>query len=112
MSGKTARLNAQIHRHLAALILKQARDPRLAAVVISRAELSPDLSVAKVYYQTTQKASADAAAALRDAVGFLRHSLAQKTDMRRVPELKFFPDHQQLWQNEIQHLLEPPAASR
>ena len=61
--------------------------------------VSPDRSVAKVYFTVLPANGGDQEAqdgltrkALGRAAGFLRSQLATRLKMRRVPELRFFPD--------------------
>lgn len=96
-SVRRQRLAGTIHKHLSGELGRHLADPRLAAVGIERVELSPDLSIAKVYVRLmfgdggpgAQKA---ALAALAGAGPGLRASLGPLLRMRRVPELRFHYD--------------------
>jgi ribosome-binding factor A len=63
-------------------------------VRISAAEVSGDLSVAKLYY-TTLEPDADHSPveqAFRKAAGFMRGRVGQEIRLRRAPELRFVHD--------------------
>jgi ribosome-binding factor A len=93
------RLEDQIHFLMSNLIQRELRDPELGFLTLTAVRLSPDRSVAKVYYTVLPANGADQETqngltrkALGRAAGFLRSQLAARLKMRRVPELRFFPD--------------------
>ncbi len=75
----------------AALNLK---DPGLGFVTITGAELSPDVSVAKIYYSVlgTPLEKKNTAEALERAKPHIRHEVGKLENLRRVPQLMFFYD--------------------
>ncbi|GLH66374.1 30S ribosome-binding factor RbfA [Geothrix edaphica] len=93
------RLEDQVHFLLSTLVQRELRDPELGFVTLTAVRLSPDRSVAKVYFTVLPANGGDQEAqdlltrkALGRAAGFLRSQLANRLKMRRVPELRFFPD--------------------
>ena len=93
------RLEDQIHFLLSNLIQRELRDPELGFLTVTAVRLTPDRSLAKVYFTVLPAQGGDQAAqdaltrkALGRAAGFLRSQLASRLKMRRVPELRFFPD--------------------
>jgi ribosome-binding factor A len=93
------RLEDQVHFLLSTLVQRELRDPELGFVTLTAVRLSPDRSVAKVYFTVLPANGGDQEAqdlltrkALGRAAGFLRSQLATRLKMRRVPELRFFPD--------------------
>lgn len=71
------------------------KDPGLAGMVsVVRAEVTRDLAHAKLYISVYgEKAQLEQAIeALERANGFIRRELAQRLDLRRVPELHFVAD--------------------
>jgi ribosome-binding factor A len=93
------RLEDQIHFLLSNLIQRELRDPELGFLTVTAVRLTPDRSVAKVYFTVLPAQGGDQEAqdvltrkALGRAAGFLRSQLASRLKMRRVPELRFFPD--------------------
>jgi len=87
-------LEDHVHFLLSTLIQRELRDPDLGFLTLTAVRLTGDRSIAKVYYtvlgEDDQKEKTRKA--LGRAAGFLRSKLAQRLDMRRVPELRFFPD--------------------
>lgn len=93
------RLEDQIHFLLSNLIQRELRDPELGFLTLTAVRLTPDRSLAKVYFTVLPAQGGDQEAqdaltrkALGRAAGFLRSQLASRLKMRRVPELRFFPD--------------------
>lgn len=88
------KLEDQIQFLISTLIQREVRDPELGFLTVTAVRLSGDRGIAKVYYTVLgDKAQADASSrALGRACGFLRTQLAQRLKLRRVPELRFFPD--------------------
>jgi ribosome-binding factor A len=114
------RLEDQVQFLVSTLIQRELRDPDLGFVTITAVRLSPDRSVAKVFFTVLEgEAQVDLTRkALGRAAGFLRSHLGQRLKMRRVPELRFMPDESLEEGNRINELfakikeeeaLRPPA---
>lgn len=87
-------LEDQVHFLLSTLIQRDLRDPDLGFVTVTAVRLTGDRSIAKVFYTVLgdEEQAGRTRKALGRAAGFLRTQLAQRLKMRRVPELRFFPD--------------------
>ena len=88
------RLEDQIQFLVSTLIQRELRDPDLGFVTVTAVRLSPDRSVAKVFFTVLEGVAQVELTrkALGRAAGFLRAHLAQRLKLRRVPELRFMPD--------------------
>jgi ribosome-binding factor A len=89
---RTRRIAEQIQRELADLIRLELKDPRVPPLVtITDVEVSADQSHAKVFFTLMGDAQkiADTTEGLRRAAGFLRTQLAQRMNLRTVPQLDF-----------------------
>ncbi len=88
------RLEDQIQFLVSTLIQRELRDPDLGFVTVTAVRLSPDRSVAKVFFTVLEgEAQVELTRkALGRAAGFLRGHLGQRLNLRRVPELRFMPD--------------------
>ncbi len=89
---RQGRINDAVARELA-VALRDLRDPRLSDnfVSITRAEVAPDLRVARVYFSAMENAD-EAKKALGAAAGKFRHHLAVTLNLRITPELLFYAD--------------------
>lgn len=75
-------------------ILRQVKDPRVnrAFVSISGAEVTKDLSQAKIYYSVLGP-DKDVEAGIASASGFIRSELAHRLNLRITPKLVFLREH-------------------
>ncbi|WP_372861746.1 30S ribosome-binding factor RbfA [Spongiibacter sp.] len=94
--SRTARIADFLKRELGTLIQLELRDPRIGMVSVTDAEVSRDLSHAKIYVTVMGKDSAEEAAealaALNKAAGYLRSHIAKVNNARTTPQLRFFYD--------------------
>ncbi|HEY5558660.1 MAG TPA: 30S ribosome-binding factor RbfA [Steroidobacteraceae bacterium] len=88
---RARRVEEQLKRLLAELIRRDVKDPRVGLITITSAEVSRDLTHAKVFF-TPFAGVGDAGAALealRHASGYLRHQVRNLMRLRVAPELDF-----------------------
>ena len=94
--SRTSRVADHLQRELAGLIQREVRDPRIGMVSVTAADVSRDMSYAKVYYTVLSADDSDnveeVTAVLNKAAGFLRSQLARDSAMRSVPQLRFYFD--------------------
>jgi ribosome-binding factor A len=91
---RARRVEEQLKRLLAELIRREVKDPRVGLITITSAEVSRDLTHAKVFF-TPFAGVGDAEAALealRHASGYLRHQVRNQMRLRVAPELDFHID--------------------
>lgn len=91
---RARRVEEQLKRLLAELIRREVRDPRVGLITITSAEVSRDLTHAKVFFTPfAGVGNAEAALeALRHASGYLRHQVRNLMRLRVAPELDFHID--------------------
>jgi ribosome-binding factor A len=91
----------QIRAELARLLREEATDPRIGLVTLTRVDVAPDFSNARVYWSALAELPAgseapapdrETQAGLDSAAGFLRSRLAGLLELRRIPELRFLHD--------------------
>ena len=89
------RISEELRRTVDSIIRESVSDPRVQGTYsITRAEVSRDLSCAKVYVSVLEDENrAPMMAALRKAAGFIRHELRGRMIIRYAPELTFEEDH-------------------
>lgn len=83
-----------ITRELSDLMSSRMKDPRIGFASITDVEVSADLRYAKVFVSVmgTPQEQRDTMDGLKHATGYLRHELAQRLDIRHVPEISFKHD--------------------
>jgi len=91
---RQARVAEQIQIELSKLIEQEIDDPRLNLVGITDVTVSADLREANVYASALpgEAVKAEVLAGLEHARGFLRRGLAERIQLRVVPELHFHWD--------------------
>lgn len=89
---RQGRINDALAQEMA-LALRDVRDPRIVSnmVSVTRADVTKDLKIAKVYFSCMGDA-AEAKRALTGAAGLFRCHLATALNLRITPELVFIPD--------------------
>ena len=107
------RVANQIRFEIAELLERRTEDPRLRGLSVTGVEISPDLHQAFVYVSALsgKEGSQAALAGLKHASGFFRHELAERLDLRIVPELIFRWDASLETGERISHLLDELAKS-
>lgn len=85
------RVNEQLKREIARLLVGEVRDPRVGPVTVTRVVAAPDLTLARVFVQLLgdEEERRTTLEGLEGATPFLRSALADRVRMRRVPELRF-----------------------
>jgi len=91
---RTERVAEAVREELSEILGFEAADPRLAAVDVTEVTVSPDArhATVKVSVAGDEGAQNAAMAALEHAGHFLRHELAGRLNLRKVPELHFERD--------------------
>ena len=108
------RIGVEILQELSTLLLREVRDPGIGLVTLTRAKVSPDLQLVRVYYSLLgdEKARKETARALERATPFLRRQIASRVLLRRVPELRFQFDESIEHQDRIERILLEIQAER
>jgi ribosome-binding factor A len=99
---RTERVGEQLRAELARLLREEVSDPRIGLVTLTRVDVAPDFSNARVHWSALGAQpcdadegiapDADTQAGLDSAAPFLRRRLAQLLELRRIPELRFVHD--------------------
>ena len=84
-----ARLEARIHERVAHCIEFEISDPRSAFVTVTKVELSPDLSIARIFYSVygTEGDKSRVKHMLEGATGFVRTKVGGVLRVRRIPRI-------------------------
>lgn len=88
------RLAEEIHQILVEILMYGVKDPRVVDVTVTAVDVAPDLQLARVFYTVDgdETDRRQAAAGLKHATPYLRHTLAEEVRIRQVPELRFIYD--------------------
>ncbi len=89
---RSLRVSEAVKEELAELIGFEMDDPRLDSINITSADVSPDLRHAHIKVTLGDGDEKKALAALDHAKSYLKHELASRLNLRRVPDLHFSAD--------------------
>lgn len=102
MTRRTERVGEQIRDVLARLLREAVTDPRIGIVTLTRVDVAPDFSNARIFWSALRapgsaaderaEPDTETAEGLASAAGFLRRRLARELSLRRTPELYFVHD--------------------
>ncbi len=92
---RSQRVSEAVREELSEIIGFELSDPRLASVDVTEVNVSPDSrhATVKVNLSGSEREQHEAMEALEHAQHYLRHELAGRLNLRKVPELHFEPDH-------------------
>ena len=107
MSRRTAQIAEAVKEEISALIQRELKDPRLGFVTVTRAEVSPDMKYAKIFFSVLgdEEAKAESLKVLKHAGHYLRRELAHNLNLRYTPALHFEFDVAMEHGDKIQRLL-------
>ena len=114
MSRRTERLNHLLRQEITELLQREAKDPRLSAMVsVTRVSVSSDLRHAKVFISVlgTEEEKKGVLAGLHAASGFLRRGLSSRLSMRYTPELSFSYDDTMEQAGKVLQLIQQVSSS-
>ncbi|MCK5726321.1 MAG: 30S ribosome-binding factor RbfA [Thiotrichaceae bacterium] len=110
--SRTERIAEQILRELAQIIRDKIKDPRVGMLSIQSVDVSRDLKIAKVYFDSfDEKQAKESEEGLNRAAGFLRRELARNLSLRATPQLTFIYDDTELKANSLSALINDAVAS-
>ena len=91
MTVKLERINSNLQREISYIIANEVKNPNIKYVTITDCSVTSDLSFVKVYF-TTLGDIKETLKGLRSAKGFVRKQLADRIELRHIPELDFIYD--------------------
>lgn len=107
MSIKIDRISSSMSKEVSIIVANEVKDPDIKFVTITGCTVTNDLSFAKIYFtvlddkkrETTEKA-------LNNAKGYIRKLLADRMEIRHIPELEFIYDESIEYGKRIEDIIE------
>jgi ribosome-binding factor A len=92
---RSLRVSEAVREEISEIIGFELSDPRLISVDVTGVSVTPDSrhAIIKVCLGNTAQEQKAALAALEHAKNYLRHELASRLNLRKIPELHFEPDY-------------------
>ena len=114
VNHRKERIGEEIAHEINAMLAGELKDPRLEiSVVVNEVRVAPDGRNARVFVSArgTEEEQKDAIKALEHAVGFIRHEILERLQLRRVPELHFTLDNSEEQAARVDQLLKQMKSS-
>ncbi len=93
MSIKIERIASSMEKEISEILRLEIKDEQIKFVTVTACHVTNDLSFAKVYVTVLDENKIDTTIkALNNAKGFIRKELANRLDIRHMPELEFIYD--------------------
>jgi len=91
---RSDRVGGLIKKNLSDLLQRKIKDPRLQMTTITNVKMSSDLRHARIYFIKSggEKSKVEAIEGFKNALGYVKRTLARQLGLRYMPELKFFYD--------------------
>lgn len=89
MARRLDKISSQILKELSEIVRDELTDPRIGFVTFTHADVSPDLSHARIFYTVlgSEKERKSTYYGLRSASGYLRHALSERMRLKRCRNL-------------------------
>lgn len=106
-SIKLERINSNLVKELSYILATEVKNNDIKFVTITDCKITNDLSFAKVYFIVLdinrKKETLDA---LKGASGFIRKKLADRIELRHIPELQFIYDESIQYGQKIEKIID------
>lgn len=107
MSIKIDRIASQLVKEISYILATEVKDQDIKFVTVTDVKVTNDLSFAKVYVTVLEEdRKQDTMDALKSASGFIRKVLAERIEIRHIPELEFIYDESIEYGNKIEHIIQ------
>ena len=106
MSVKLDRINTAFVEKISEILHDDVKDKDVKMVTITDARVTNDLSYAKIYFTTLDDDRKKVLDALNKASGCIRGRLAEKIDIRKMPEINFVYDESIDYGKHIEDIIE------
>jgi ribosome-binding factor A len=106
--ARRRRVESEIQRVLADLIVREVKDPRVGNVTITAVSLAADMGSARVFFTpfASSNPAEEVRAGLTHAGGFLRGEVGRRLQLRHAPRLEFVIDNTPERAAHLTHLID------
>ena len=107
MSIKIERIASTLTKELSYIFADEVKDVHIKDIIITDCKVTNDLSFAKVYFRLLdENKKEETLKSLKNASGYIRRELAERVEIRHIPELQFIYDDSIDYGQKIEHILE------
>ena len=108
LSHRVERIAEQVREEASQIVAAELSDPRIGLITVTRVKITPDLSLARIYWTSMSDVAErkQTAKALAHAAPYVRHLLATRLTLRRSPEVQFIFDQSVAAQERVEQILQ------
>jgi ribosome-binding factor A len=108
LSHRVERIAEQVREEVSQILSTEVADPGVGLVTVTRVRVTPDLSLARIYWTALGDANQrkQTAKALGRAAAYVRHLLSTRMTLRRSPEVQFIYDQSVAAQDRVEQILQ------
>ena len=107
MSVKIERIASMLEKEISYILMAEVKDPDIKFVTVTNVKLASDLGYAKIYVTVLDQNKKDETLrSLKAARGFIRRELANRVEIRHIPELDFVYDESIEYGKKIEDIIE------
>ena len=112
--NRQEKIAEEIRREVSSIIHFELSDPRIRGVTVTGVKMSPDLSLARVYFTVPgePERGKDAMKGLKSSAGLIRKLVAGKIRIKFMPTFDFFYDESLELQERIDTLFQEIESKR
>lgn len=104
---KKKRIDAELVRTISEILQNEARDELMHTITITGADVSDDLSYAKIYFRSLSSMEPkELESEMEEASDFIRRYVAEEMNLRMTPKLKFIYDNSIDYGKNIDRIIE------
>ena len=108
LSHRVERIAEQVREEVSQILSTEVSDPGVGLVTVTRVKVTPDLSLARVYWTAMGDGAQrkETAKALARAAAYVRRLLSARLTLRRSPEVQFIFDQSVAAQDRVEQILQ------
>ena len=96
-----------LEKEISYILMTEVKDPDIKFVTVTNVKLASDLGYAKIYVTVLDQNKKDETLrSLKAARGFIRRELANRVEIRHIPELDFVYDESIEYGKKIEDIIE------
>lgn len=102
------RMAASYKQEISALLCFELDHPDLQGVTITQVHVTPDLKLAKIYFQVPEgrERESEVIQGFQHSKKFLKKILGQRVPLKFIPDLRFYYDETEEVYSQIDHLFQ------
>lgn len=91
---RSSRVASEVYHVLAEVCHNELSDPRLKGIQLTKAEMTDDLQIVKIYYyfEGTEQQRERSLKGLESAKGYIKRAISERLKLRIIPDIRYYFD--------------------